>query len=836
MLLTGGRVSAPYAALANAVMAHAVEFDDTYEPADVHGYAVVLPAVMAMADRELGLGSTTGFLIMTSVKCRHHRARRRDHAEKLFDDLMFHGQAYAHVVRSPHAHARILGFDRAGALAVPGVLGVFTSADLAADNLGVLKYPISIANADGSAVFGPPRSSLATDRVRHVGEAVALVVAETVAQARDAGEQVVVEYEPLPVVLDPTQAMLDDAVLLWDEAPRNTSFVWETGDRARVDAAFAAAAHVCRQSLVHNRLVAAPLEPRGAIGVYDHFDNRYLLYASIQEPQATHSVISQHGLKIEGSRLRVIVPDVGGGFGMKNFAYPELMLMPWAAQKLNCPVKWSSERGESFVSDDQGRGHYSEAELALDQDGRFLAVRVRFLSNLGAYLTTSGSRVSTVVGSRGLTSVYAIGAAHVETRGVFTNMVPSGSYRGAGKPEFIYVIERLVDAAARELGVDPIELRRRNLVPPSAMPYRNAMGDVIDVGDFGRNLDEALRRADHAGFPQRRREAANRGRHRGLGLSLYAQPDGLKDGRARIVLDTTGAVTVAVSAQSNGQGHATTFAQIAADQLGVPMAQIRVLQGDTDRTGFGAGTGGSRSVTVCGSAIVAAAEKIVAQGKRLVAAMNGVDPSDIAFADGIFRVLRTNKTMDIASVARAAYVVANVPPGEELGLEASSHYGGHRPNFSSGCHVCEVEIDPETGSLDIKSYVAVDDFGRLINPMLVEGQVHGGIVQGIGQALLEECIYDSDTGQPLTGSFSDYSLPRADDVPPFLCVTTRTLCTTNPLGVKGCGEAGTTAAPPAVINAILDALKELGVRHIDMPATPYKIWQACQMAKRTDLL
>lgn len=764
-------------------------------------------------------------------------ARRSEDARLLtghgryIDDLNFHGQAHAYLVRSPYAHARILGVDSAAAAAAPGVFAVFTAADLAADGVGILKYPISITNKDGSAVFGPPRSALATDRVRHVGEAVALVVAETAARAHDAGELVAVEYDPLPVLLDPAQAMRDDAVLLWDEAPRNTSFLWETGDRAGVDAAFVDAAHVCRQSLVHNRLVAAPLEPRGAVGIYDHFDARYLLYASIQEPQATHSVISQHGLKTEGSRLRVLVPDVGGGFGMKNFAYPELMLMPWAARKLDRPVKWFADRSESFVSDDQGRGHYSEAELALDHDGRFLAVRVRFLSNLGAYLTTSGSRISTVVGSRGLTSVYAIGAAHVETRGVFTNIVPSGSYRGAGKPEFLYVIERLVEAAARELGIDPIELRRRNLVLPSAMPYRNAMGDVIDVGDFEHNLDEALRLADHAGFPARRREAASRGRHRGLGLSLYAEPDGLKDGRARITFDTTGAATVAVSAQSNGQGHATAFAQIAADHLGLSPAQISVLQGDTDRTGFGAGTGGSRSVTVCGSAIVAAAEKIVAKGKRLVGAMNQVEPSEIAFAAGIFLVRGTNKTIDIANVARASYLVANIPPGEELGLEASSHYGGHRPNFSSGCHICEVEIDPETGYLEIKSYVAVNDFGRLINPMLVEGQVHGGIVQGIGQALLEECVYDSETGQPLTGSFNDYGLPRADDLPLFLCTTTSTVCTTNPLGVKGCGEAGTTAAPPAVINAVLNALSALGVRHIDMPATAQKIWQACRMAE-----
>jgi carbon-monoxide dehydrogenase large subunit len=669
---------------------------------------------------------------------------------------------------------------------------------------------------------------LASDRVRHVGDNVAFIVAQTLQQARDAAELLTIDYETLPAILNPALAIQGDSPSVWDEAANNTSYLWEAGDRAATDAQFAQAHRVCRLTLEHNGLVAAPMEPRGAIGVYEKWQDRYTLHSCVQDPQGTHSVVSQHGLGIDGSRLRVVVPDVGGGFGMKNFAYPEHVLVLWAARKVGRPVKWIADRSESFLSDDQGRRHVSEVELALDADGTFLAIRARFLSNVGAYLTTSGSRVSTVVGSRCLTGVYAIGAAHVETRGVFTNMTPTGSYRGAGKPEFIYIVERLVDVAARELGVDPVALRRRNLVSAAAMPFRNPMGDTFDVGDFAKNLDDALRLANRDGFAERRRKAREGGKLRGFGFSIYMEPDGLRDGRARIVFDTTGAVTVAVSAQSNGQGHETTFAQIAADRLGVPVEQVRVLQGDTDRTGFGGGTGGSRSVTVIGSAIVLATDKIVKRGKCLTARMLSAKEDDIDFADGVFVVRGTNRSIDIRALARASYSVLTVPLGEELGLEASGHAGGHVPNFSSGCHVCEVEITPETGSIAIVNYLSVDDFGQMINPMLVEGQVHGGVVQGIGQALCENCVYDEDSGQLLTGSLMDYRLPKASDFPRFTWAANRTDATTNPLGVKGAGEAGTTAAPPAVINAIVDALSEFGVRHIDMPATPEKIWRACQ--------
>lgn len=749
------------------------------------------------------------------------------------DDLDFHGQAYGFVVRSPHAHARIVAIDTQAAVEAAGVLGIFTGADLSAAGIGGLRYPVSIKNSDGSPVFSPVRPILVTDRVRHVGDNVAFIVAETLNQARSAAELLVIEYEPLPPALDTSSATESDATLIWDSAANNTSYIWEAGNRAETDAAFAKASHICRLTLLHNGIVAAPMEPRGAIGVYEKWQDRYTLHSCVQDPQGTHSVISQHGLKVEGSHLRVVVPDVGGGFGMKNFAYPEHVMVLWAARKLERPVKWFAERSESFVSDDQGRRHYCEAELALDANGKFLAIRARFLSNIGAYLTTSGSRITTVVGSRCLTGAYAIEAAHVETRGVFTNMTPAGSYRGAGKPEFIYMVERLVDAAAREFKFDRVELRRRNLVTPAQLPYRNAMGDTFDAGNFEKNLDDAMQLSDFAGFSARRRDAKASGKVRGLGLSVYMEPDGLRDGRARIVFDTTGSVTVAISAQSNGQGHETTFAQIAADQLGVPLENIKILQGDTDRTGFGGGTGGSRSVTVCGSAIVLASEKIIVRGKQIAARMFNAKDSDVDFVDGVFLIRGTNQSIDIRALARASYSVQTVPLGEELGLEASGHAGGHLPNFSSGCHICEVEISPETGSVEIVNYVCVDDFGQMINPMLVEGQVHGGIVQGLGQALCENCVYDDESGQLLTGSFMDYRLPKAVDFPLFLWAANRTDSKTNPLGVKGVGEAGTTAAPPAVMNAIVDALSEFGVRHIDMPATPEKIWRACQ---RPDVL
>lgn len=663
------------------------------------------------------------------------------------DDIDLPGQAYGHVVRSPHAHARIVAINKKDASAAPGVLGVFTAADLSADGVGKLRYPVSIKNRDGTPVFSPIRPALVEDRVRHVGDNVAFVVAESVHQARAAAELLAIDYDPIDVVLSASAAASPDATRVWDETSENTSFVWEAGDRAATDRLFAEAHHVCRLTLEHNGLVAAPMEPRGAIGVYKKWQDRYTLHTCVQDPQGTHSVVSQHGLGVEGSRLRVVVPEVGGGFGMKNFAYPEHVLVLWAARKLGRPVKWFSDRSESFVSDDQGRRHTCDAELALDARGRFLAIRARFVSNIGAYLTTSGSRITTVVGSRCLTGAYAIQAAHVETRGVFTNMTPTGSYRGAGKPEFIYILERLVDAAARELTIDSVELRRRNLVTPAQLPYRNAMGDTFDAGNFEKNLSDALRLADRDGFPARRRSAKADGRLRGFGLSVYMEPDGLRDGRARIVFDTTGAVTVAVTAQSNGQGHETTFAQITADRLGVPIEQIKVLQGDTDRTGFGGGTGGSRSVTVCGSAIVLAADKIIARGKQIAARLFNNNEAAVDFIDGVFLIRGTNQSIDIAALARASYSVLTVPLGEELGLEASGHAGGHLPNFSSGCHICEVEIAPETGSVAIVNYVSVDDFGQMINPMLVEGQMHGGIAQGLGQALCENCVYDADSGQ-----------------------------------------------------------------------------------------
>ncbi|MFQ5985304.1 MAG: xanthine dehydrogenase family protein molybdopterin-binding subunit [Alphaproteobacteria bacterium] len=750
------------------------------------------------------------------------------------DDINLNHQAYAYVLRSPHAHARLAAIDAAEALAAPGVVAVFTGADVAADGLGTLPCAISLANRDGSPMVKPPRPVLARDRVRYVGDNVALVVADSPEGARDAAELVRVDYEPLAAVADPVAARSPGTPAVWDEAPDNVCFDWETGDRAACAAAFAKAHHRTRLELVNNRVVVNSIEPRVALGGYDPGDDRYTLYTGTQGVHSVRQVLAEFALEVPENRVRVITPDVGGGFGMKGFVYPEYALVLWAAKKIGRPVKWTGERSDAFVSDTHGRDHVTHAELALDADGRFLGLKVSIVANMGAYLSDYGPEIPTESCTPTLAGVYTTPVIYAEVRGVFTNTVPVDAYRGAGRPEAAYVVERLVDTAAGELGLDPAELRRLNFVRPSAMPYTTPTGITYDSGDFEKTMDEATARADWAGIGARRKEAGARGKRRGIGMATYIEYAGGPPGdAAEIKFDPSGNATIFIGTQSTGQGHETVYAQLAAEALGVPFEDIRVVQGDTETVESGIGTGGSRSLQVGGHAVLEAADQIVAKGTRIAAHLMEAAEADIAFADGRFTIAGTDRSVGIAEVARAAFEPGRLPEGLEPGLDETGRHVPEAATFPMGCHICEVEIDEATGAVEIVAYTVVDDFGRVINPLLVAGQVHGGVVQGIGQALCEHCVYDKGSGQLLTGSFLDYCMPRADTVPAIDFNHLEFPCMTNELGVKGCGEAGAVAAPPAVINAVVDALHDLGVRHLDMPATPERVWRAMRRQEVT---
>ncbi len=749
------------------------------------------------------------------------------------DDIDLPRQVYAVFIRSPHAHARVKAIDTAQASAAPGVHGVFTAADAAADGLGPLPCLSPAQNHDGSMMVDAPRPLLAAERVRHVGDTVAMVVAETIAAAQDAAELVAVDYEPLAAVADTAAAVEPGAPLVRDQAPRNVCFDWRTGDRAATERAFAAAHHVTTIDLVNNRVVANPIEPRAALGDYDRAADRYTLHTSSQGSHKLIDVLSEHVLKVPAEKLRVVTADVGGSFGIKIFTYPEHALVLWASRKVGRPVKWTATRSDGFITDTHGRDHVSHAELALDAEGRFLGLRVATIANLGAYASAFGPFIPTDCCCPMLTGVYAIGAVHAKVEAVFTHTVPVDAYRGAGRPEAAYLVERLVAVAASELGVAPDELRRRNYVPSSAMPYRTALGLTFDHGEFARNMDDAMARAGWAGMPARRAEARARGKLRGIGMANYIERCAGPGGEdAEIRFEPDGAVVVLAGTQSNGQGHETAFAQIVADRLGVPFESVRVRQGDSDAIPFGAGTGGSRSLALGGSAVGVAAAGVIEQGKRLAAHTLETAIVDIEFADGVFTVAGTDRAVAIVDVAKASFdpataAAARVRPG----LDEAGHADAKAETFPNGCHVCEVEIDEETGAVAVVAYTVADDFGDIVNPLLVAGQVHGGVVQGIGQAVLERCAYEAESGQLLSASFMDYCLPRADDTPAIAFTTNATPCDANALGDKGCGEAGAIGAPPAVINAIVDALAAFGVRHIDMPATPERVWRAIQRAK-----
>jgi carbon-monoxide dehydrogenase large subunit len=741
------------------------------------------------------------------------------------DDITRPRQAHAYMLRSPHAHARIVSLDAAAAAALPGVLGVLTGADLARDGVGTIPCLSGVAGA-----VLPPHPALVQDRVRHVGDTVALVVAESLAAARDAAEAIAVEYEILPAATDTAAALDPAAPAVWDGG--NLCFDWSVGDREAVARAAAGARHRVSLSLVNNRVVVHSMEPRGAIGEYDPGEDAYTLWSSTQGSHFVRNVLAEAVFHVPENRIRVVTRDVGGGFGMKLFVYPEHVLVLWAAKKLGRPVKWVPERGDSFVTDTQGRDNVTRLDLALDEGLRFLALNVEITANMGAYLSNFAPEIPTYSGAVMHSGVYRIPAIHVGVKGVFTHTVPVDAYRGAGRPEAAYALERLFDVAARRLGVAPDELRRRNFIAPAAMPYATPLGLTYDSGDFARNMQDALAAADFAGFAARKAASRARGRYRGFGHATYIEQSGMPpDEFAELRFDPAGTLTVLMGTQSSGQGHHTAYAQLAAERLGIAPDKVRVLQGDTHAIAFGRGTGGSRSLPVGGAALAHAADKLVAKGRRIAAHLLEAAEADIAFADGEFAIAGTDRSVDIEAVARAAFAPGALPEGIEPGFAESGHFTPPAPTFPNGCHVCEVEIDPETGVIGIERYLVVDDFGTVVNPLLLAGQVHGGIAQGIGQAMLEHVVFDSDSGQLLSGSLTDYALPRADELPDFEFRYNVVPCRTNPLGLKGAGEAGAIGAPPALANAVADALAELGIEHIDMPLLPETVWRRIRDAR-----
>jgi len=761
------------------------------------------------------------------------------------DDISQPGQVHARFVRSPHAHAKIKSIDTTAALKAPGILGVFIGADLAADGVGGLPCGWTITQTNGELWNAPTHEVIATEKARYVGDQVALVVAETLDQARDAAELVAVDYEVLPANVNLTQAAKPDTPQVHESVPNNTCFVWGLGDEDATKAAFAKAKHVAKLDLVNNRVVANAIEPRAAIGVYDPGNDSFTLYVTSQNPHLARLVLSAFvGLAPE-HKLRVVSPDVGGGFGSKIHIYAEESAVTWASKKIGRPIKWMADRSEAFLTDAHGRDHLTHVEMALDDDGMFLGLRVDTTANMGAYLSTFASAVPTYLYGTLMQGQYTTAAIYCEVTAVFTNTTPVDAVRGAGRPEATYLVERIVDESARVLGIDPVEIRRRNFIPADAFPYQTQVALQYDSGDYAPAFENALKTIDYAGIDKRRAASRKQGKYRGLGISSYIEACGIAPSQvvgslgagiglfeaAEIRFNATGNVTVFTGSHSHGQGHETTFAQIISERLGVPTENVEVVHGDSGRIPFGYGTYGSRSLSVGGTAIVMAADKIIAKGRKIAAHLLEAAESDIEFADGNFTVKGTDRAKSIAEIAFAAYVPHNYPLEEvEPGLDENAFYDPANFTYPFGTHLCELEVDEETGEVTIDRWVAVDDFGNIVNPMIVHGQIHGGVAHGVGQALLEHAVYD-ESGQLLTGSFMDYCMPRASDVPSFEVGGTVTPCPHNPLGVKGCGEAGAIAAPPAVINAVVDALSPLGVTHVEMPATPQRVWRAMQDAK-----
>ncbi len=744
------------------------------------------------------------------------------------DDFAPPNLAYGYVLRSPHAHARIKSIDVAKAKASPGVLIVLTGADVKAENLGSLPCGAPpIAFGGPLRVFMGLHPILPQDVVRHVGDPVAFVVAETLHQARDAAELIVIDYEELPAAIATDQAAKPGAPLVWEGAPNNIWFAMERGEKAATDAAFKSAAHVVSLKIVNNRLSANSMEARTSLGVHDAASRRSTLHSSSQVPHKMRAVLAGAVFREPEVNFRVVSPDVGGGFGMKGGVFPEDVLVVWAARKINRPVKWVAERAEAIVSDTHGRDCVSEASLALDAGGKFLGLRVSTDYAQGAYLSYSAG-VPAGLGSMAYTNVYAIPAAHISLRAVYTHTTATGPYRGAGKPEAIYVMERLVDAAAREMNIDPAELRRRNLITTSAVPYKTPLMLVHDSANYEAVMDMALEAADLKGFAKRRSDSKKNGKLRGHGMAYFMEICGPFNDRMEIRFDENATVTVVAGTHSHGQGHETVYAQMVAEWLGVDFSTVRMIQGDTDQVGFGRGTYGSRSMTIGGSALKNAADVLIEKAKKMAAHVLETATGDITFADGKFTVVGTDKAIRLVDLVKRSFAPVGWPAEFGLGLEAVGTFTPTRPNFANGCHICEVEVDPETGRVELARYTAVDDSGIIINPLLFEGQIHGGLAMGIGQALMEKVEFEPQSGQPLSGSFMDYCMPRADDMPSFDLHELPDRCRSNPIGVKGAGESGTVGAPPTIINAIVDALQEYGVKDIEMPATPARVWRAMQ--------
>lgn len=750
------------------------------------------------------------------------------------DDIKLVGMTFAHFVRSPHAHARVKGIDSSAAMKMPGVLAVLTGKELVDDKIGNLICGWAITSKDGSPMKMGAWPAMAPETVRFVGQAVAVVIAESKNQARDAAEAVVVDYEELPAVPDIRSAIKSGAPQLHPEAPGNIVYDWALGDEAAVNTAFAKAANVVTLELTNNRLVPNAMEPRSAIADYDAPDEHFTLYTTSQNPHVARLVLSAFYNIAPENKLRVIAPDVGGGFGSKIYVYPEEMVALWASKKVGRPVKWTADRSESFLTDAHGRDHVTKAEMAFDKDNKILGLRVKTHANFGAYMSLFSSAVPTYLYATLLSGQYDIPAIYAEVTGVYTNTTPVDAYRGAGRPEASYVLERMMETAARQLKVDPAELRNKNFI--RQFPHQTPVIMAYDAGDFVASLDAAKKAIDYAGFPGRKAKAKSEGKLRGLGVSCYIEACGIAPSKAvgslgagvglwesaEVRVNPVGTIEILTGTHSHGQGHETTFCQIIADRLGVPIDQVSIVHGDTDKVQFGMGTYGSRSIAVGGAAIVKAMEKVEAKAKKIAAHALEASEGDIVIENGEFKVAGTDKKIALPMVALAAYTAHNLPDGMEPGLKETAFYDPTNFTFPAGAYICEVEVDPATGKTSFINFVAADDFGRLINPMIVEGQVHGGLAQGIGQALLEGAVYDGN-GQPVTASFMDYTMPRADDLPSFKLSHTTTLCPGNPLGVKGCGEAGAIGASAAVINAITDAI---GHNRLEMPATPDRVWHA----------
>ncbi len=747
------------------------------------------------------------------------------------DDHALPRETRAVVVRSPHPAARIRSIDASPCLGMDGVLLVLTGEDVAAAGLGSVPSMADYTRPDGSPMFKTNRTVLVTDgHVRHVGDPVAFVVAETLSQAHAAADVLIVDYEPLPMVIDPIGAQADGAPAVWDGCSDNVSFLYEAGDAQAVERGFAKADHITSIDLVINRVSAAPMEPRAAVGDYDASSDRYTLYCGVQNPHSARRVLATRFLNVPESQLRVVSPDMGGAFGMRSSPYPELTLVLHGARLLGRPVRWTSERSESFIADDQARDNRTHAELALDKDGSFLAMRVSTTVALGAYLALGGAGPATM-NTGGLAGVYRTPAVHVAVTGVFTNTPSTSAYRGAGRPEASYVIERLIDTAAREMGIDRIDLRRRNTIAPVEMPFKTGLTFTYDCGEFERNLDLALAEIDYAGYGARAKASAAAGKIRGFGLAnVIERAAAMGEETAEVRFDPSGGVTLLMGTHSHGQGHETVFRQLLSGRLGLAFDDIRYVQGDTDLVAHGFGTFGSRSSGLGGAALDKAADKIIEKCRRIVAHEMEADAQDIEFADGTFAVVGTDRRITLAEAAQRAYMAAKLPPGMEPGLHERAAFVPVGATFPNGCHVCEVEIDPETGVVDIVRYVVVDDVGNVMNPALLKGQIHGGVVQGAGQILYEDIAWDSQSGQQLSGSFMDYCMPRASDFPFFEVSSNPVPTALNPLGIKGAGEAGTVGAMPCLMNAIVDALATRGVTRFDMPATPSRVWQALQSA------